>query len=224
MICTWARTRGVLYSLSAIALLLFSGCDVPSALAGKILPPETIHPKYTGLAGESIGVMVWTDRGLQIDYPSLNLDLANSIQKKLSAATDKPEEKGTIFPVQPASIARYMLDHPQFDMKEVTEVAPRFGVTRLIYVEVNDFGTRAPSSVELYRGHMETTLKIVEVAGEHARIGFSQNDIKTSFPPKVPEDGTPDGDDVRFYAGTVDAMSTEVVNQLVSHEAPDFDE
>jgi hypothetical protein len=215
---TIALGRAILLLMS-IALL--GGCDVPSAIAGKVLPPETIKPRYAGLKGQSIGVMVWTDRGLQIDYPSLSLDLANSIQKKLMASTDKPELKGSIFPVQPASIARYMLDHPSFDMKHVTEVAPRFGVTRLIYVEVDDFGTRAPASVELYRGHMEATLKVVEITGQTARVAFEQNAIKTSFPPKVPEDGTPDGDDVRFYSGTVDSMSTEVVNQVVSHENPD---
>jgi hypothetical protein len=208
-------------ALLAGLLLSLCGCDVLSAGADKLLPSDSVHPKYAGMKGESIGVMVWTDRGVSIDYPSLNLDLANSIQKKLVGASDAPELQGSIFPVQPASIQRYMLDHPAFDMKHVTEVAPRFGVTRLIYVEVNDFGTRAPASVELYRGHMETTLKVVEISGENAWVSYNENDVKASFPPKVPEDGTPDGDDVRFYGGTVDSMSTEIVNLLTTHDAPE---
>ena len=184
-------------------LLLLAGCEVPSAIAGKVLPGETIKPKYVGMVGQSIGVMVWTDRGVQIDYPSLNLDLANSVQKKLMSASNKSELKGAIFPVQPASIARYVIDHPHF------------------YAEVEEFGTRAPASVELYRGHMEATLKVIEISGDKASVVFEDNDLRCSFPPKVPEDGTPDGDDVRFYAGTVDAMSTEIINRLVSHEKAD---
>jgi hypothetical protein len=202
-------------------MLLASGCDVASALADKALPSDTIKAEYKGLQGQSVGVLVWIDRGLEIDYPSLNLDLANSIQKKLADGTDNSDLKGAIFPVQPASIARYMLDHPTFSTQEVTDFAPKFGVSRLVYVEVDDFGTRAPSSVELYRGHMEVTIHVVEVDGSKARVAYDRPEVRCSFPPKVPEDGTPDGDDVRFYGGTVDAMSTEVFNRLVSHENPD---
>jgi hypothetical protein len=222
-VCADKKALAVLFSLSSLLLVFLSGCDVPAALVGKGLPGETIKPKYAAMQGQSIGVLVWTDRGVQLDYPSLNLDLANSIQKKLMGNAKSPVLKGAIFPVQPASIARYVLDHPNFDVKNVTEIAPRFGVTRLIYVEVTDFGTRAQASVELLRGHMDATLKVVEVSGESAAVVYDDNALKASFPPKVPEDGTPDGDDERFYAGTVDAMSTEVVHRLVSYESPDID-
>jgi hypothetical protein len=209
-------------SLLLMLMLMGTGCDVPSALVGKIMPGETLRPKYTGLAGESIGVMVWTDRGVQVDYPTLNLDLASSIQNKLMAAAKNDEMKGTIFPVQPASIVRYQMEHPMIDMKNVADVAPQLGVTRLIYIEVNDFGTRAAASVELFRGSMITTLKVVESHGEKGHVAYEEDNIHAIFPPKVADDGTPDGDDVRFYAGTVDAMSTEIFNRLVSHESPDF--
>src|SRR5438132_10750195 len=84
---------------SILVLLLFlSGCEIPGALAGKIMPGETVQPKYVGLAGQSVGVLVWTDRGVQLDYPTLGLDLANSIQKKLAADIKKEELKKSSFP------------------------------------------------------------------------------------------------------------------------------
>ena len=210
-----------LYFTVFALLLLSGGCEIPGAIAGKVLPADTIQPKYVGFAGQSVGVMVWTDRGIQIDYPTLGLDLANSIQNKLAADTKKEELKNSYFPYQPASIARYQADHPAMDFKEVAEVAPKLGVSRLIYVEVDDFATRAVASVELFRGSMTTTIKVVEVDGNDARIAYEENEIKAVFPPKVPADGTPDGDDVRFYAGTVDAMSTEILHRLVSYEDED---
>src|SRR5437588_307573 len=84
-----------------------------------------------------------------------------------------------------------ILDPPSVEMKNVTEVAPRLGVTRLIYVEVEDFGTRAPASIELFRGSMTATLKVVEVSGDNAKVGYEENGIKAVYPPHVPEDGTP---------------------------------
>src|SRR5262249_21367891 len=154
-------------------------CEFPGIIAAKALPADTVKPKYVGFASQSVGVMVWTDRGVQVDYPSLGLDLANSVQRKLAEETKnkKEELKGTFFPVQPASIARYQIDHPTLDFKDVTEVAPKLGVTRLIYLEVEDFGTRAPASVELYRGSMSTSLKVVEIDGDHAAIPYSEQGI-----------------------------------------------
>ena len=208
-------------ALSMILPLCLCGCEFPGIIAAKALPAEMVKPKYVGFAGQSIGVMVWTDRGVQVDYPSLGLDLANSVQKKLAdeIKNKKEELKGSFFPVQPASIARYQMDHPTLDFKDVTEIAPKLGVTRLIYVEVEDFATRAPASVELFRGSMSISLKVVEINGDHATVPYSEQGIKAVFPPKVPPDGTPDGDDIRFYAGTIDAMSTEVVHRLVSYES-----
>jgi hypothetical protein len=187
--------------------------------AARLLPPETIHAKYVGLVGQSVGVMVWTDRGIATDYPSLSLDLANAIQNKLLASGKSDELKGATFPVRPASIARYQQDHPGLDFKNVTEIAPKLGVTRLIYVEVEDFGTRAPASVELYRGSMTTTVKVAEVKGQTASVPYEENDVKAVYPPKVTEDGTPNGDDYRFYLGTLDAMAQEITWKLVSHQA-----
>jgi len=221
MLHTTIRSRLLLLFLSTIGLIFIGGCEFPGIVAAKLLPAQTIQPKYAGFQGQSIGVLVWTDRGEQMDFPSLSLDLANSIHKKMLGNTDKPDLKGAIFPVPPASIARYVVDHPDFDNRHITEIAPRFGVTRLVYVEVDDFGTRAPASIELFRGHMECNIQVVEITGDRARVAYQESGIKAYFPPKVPEDGTPDGDDIRFYNGTVDAMSTEVVNRLVAHDAPE---
>ena len=118
---TFTFTRPLVTLCSLLLLSLTGGCNVGSVLADRLLPAETIKPKYVGLMGQSVGVLVWTDRGLQIDYPTLSLDLANSIQKKLIAESKSDELKQTIFPVQPASIARYQLDHPIYDVKNVTE-------------------------------------------------------------------------------------------------------
>ena len=42
---------------------ILTGCNVIGA-AARVLPATTIRPRYTGLAGQSIGVMAWADRGV----------------------------------------------------------------------------------------------------------------------------------------------------------------
>src|SRR5688572_11317539 len=81
------------------ALLLNSGCTVAGLLAGKASSIK-VKPHYVGLKGQSVGVMVWAPRATRIDFPELQLAVAQSIQKKLrNAQAAKAEELvGTQFP------------------------------------------------------------------------------------------------------------------------------
>ena len=68
---------------------------------------------------------------------------------------------------------------------------------------------------------MNVTLKIVEIDGHNAKVVYEENNINATYPPKVSQEGTPDGDDVAFYHGTIDATSTEIMYRLISHEEDD---
>src|SRR3954467_14758543 len=108
------------------------GCAI-LGVGAAMMPPPTIQPRYTGLAGEKVGVMVWTDPGIRIDWPAVQVDLANAVQNKLIANPKAKSLLKTTYPVQPASIARYQQDHPEVETMPVTEVAPRLGgLSRLI--------------------------------------------------------------------------------------------
>jgi hypothetical protein len=204
-------------------MLVFSpGCNV-LGVAAQALPPPTIQAQYKGLAGQSVGVLVWADRGVSVDWPALSLDSAQAIQIQLQQTQQKdPKMKelaGATFPVKPASILRYLRDHPELDYTDVKSVAPRFGVQRLIYVEIDDFSTRAAASLELYRGSMSGSMKVVEIdASGQARIAYEENDIKALFPPKVSEDGEVRGNDAQYYVGTVREFATRIVWRVVPHQ------
>src|SRR5438045_3725794 len=173
-----AAVFSILYLLSSILLFPLCGCNVVGA-AANALPPPIITPQYKGLAGQSVGVLVWADRGIHIDWPSLPLDTAGAIQNQLQAKQkDKLKElRDTQFPVKPASIIRYMRDHPELENTDITQVAPRFGVSRLIYVEVNDFSTRAAASLELFRGSMGGSMKVIEIQNGQAKVVYEENNL-----------------------------------------------
>jgi hypothetical protein len=197
-------------------------------MAYKLAPPPTIQPKYTNMAGQTIGVMVWADRGIRIDWPTLQIDLANSIDKKLKEQTKDAKGKdkaksliGSTYPVQPASILRYQKDYPEVEAMPITEVAPKFGVSRLIYVEVEDFATRSAQAVELFRGTLKAMVRVLEIADGKSTVVFEQS-IQASFPPKAPPEGVPNAGDMRTYVGTIDAAGTEVVHLFVPYQLEDW--
>ena len=80
----WNHTaRFIRHPLAFILLLtLLTGCPHDSTEGDR--KSEGNSPRfYAGLPKQSVGIMVWADRGILIDKPSLQLDLANQLQDTL---------------------------------------------------------------------------------------------------------------------------------------------
>lgn len=217
------------FILHPSSLLLFlTGCTAIGFVA-QALPRPPVKPVYIGFENQSVAVMVWADRGIRIDFPQISLNTATGIQTRLATPVDdkgKPKEmakefKGATFPYIPASVVRYQMEHPETDGMAITEVAPKLGVTRLIYVEVEQFQTRSDSAVDLFRGTMIGTLRVVEVNNGVAKIAYEENGIRVDFPKKSREEGVPELGDAKTYAGTVSIFSQEIVNKFIEHPADD---
>jgi hypothetical protein len=211
-------------SLLLCAALSLAGCNILSAfgaVAGKAIPTH-IQAAYKGLAGQTVAVMVWPERGLRIDNPYLQLDLAAGLQKKLQdiQESDKPDElKGTKFPFRADSLVRDQQDHPEIEALPVTEIASRYNVSRLIYIEVTDFSTRSEASSELYRGSIVGNMKVIEIdANGKSKEAFSKDDIRAFYPKDSPKEGLPIGTDTKIYQGTLDAFTTELSHQVYTYE------
>src|SRR4051812_33279443 len=89
---------GLMVGVAAAGVM--AGCNV-FGVAARMAPPPTIKAAYTGLAGQKVAVMVWTDRAMAIDWPTLQLDLARGINSRLDMAAKQekhPKElEGTTF-------------------------------------------------------------------------------------------------------------------------------
>lgn len=206
-----------------VCCLLLSGCAIFGVVAAKMAPLPTIQPRYANLGGQSAAIMIWTDPGIELDYPSLPLDLGSAIQKKLldvAAADPKRQKhlKDMTFPYPAASVVRFQQEHPEIEGQPVVEVAPRLsGITRLIYIEIDSFQTRAESAIELYRGEVTANLKVIEIENGKGTVAYSESGVTAIFPPKSPAEGVPNSTDLRIYRGVVDEFSTEVVCRFISY-------
>lgn len=199
-----------------------AGCNVLGAVASKLPKPE-IQAAYKGLAGKSVGIMVWADKSVLMDWPNLQVDTANNVINKLLAAqaAEVKDLKSTTYPYPPASYVKYQKEHPETDVQPVTQFAGKLGVQRLIYIEVNDLSTRADGGAVLFLGNIAVTLKIIEIDDKGVgTVAFSEN-IKKQFPDKAPKEGILNAADRTMYLGSVNAVTTEIVKRLIQH--PDDD-
>jgi hypothetical protein len=205
-----------------LALLLMpclSGCALLGVVASKVMPPASVPPKYKGLNDQSVAVLVWVERGIKIDWPQIQLDTAAGVQNKLQKSQkDKASElSGTKFPMSAATVVRFQEEHPEWAADSIEEVAPRLGASRVIYIEINNFQTRSDSSVELFRGTLSATVRVLEVNHGKARVVHTEEDIRTIFPEKGPEEGAPGLGDFEVYRRTIDAFTSGVANLFVTH-------
>jgi hypothetical protein len=209
-------------SLLGLMLLALNGCNVVGVLA-QAMPRDTIPPAYTKLAGQTVVVYVWADRGVRIDWPDIQFNLTSGVQSKLQEAqkADPIEIKDAKFPLGAASVARFQEDHPELESEPITRIAPMLNASRVIYVEISSFQTRSNDSVELYRGSITAIVKVLEVKDGKVSTGFEDRNVAAVFPPKSPEEGVADLSDEIVYQGTIKELATQIAIRFIHHSDED---
>jgi len=202
-------------------LLAINGCNVVGYLANGV--KSDIPAAYKGLAGQKVVVYVWADHGVRIDWPDIAFNLASGVQSKLQIAKDAKvaELKDMAFPMAAASVTRFQEDHPELEIEPIEHVAPMLQATRVIYVEISSFQTRANESVELYRGTMTAIVKVLEVKNGKVTTGFEDRNVAAIFPPKSTEDGVADLTDELVYQGVMKELATQITIRFIPHSEMD---
>lgn len=205
--------------LSVLMVPSLSGCAVFAQIAGAI--PNVEKPNYKNMANQSVAVMVWAEEsGVRVEWPRIHLDLAGMVQSKLQKMQKeyKPDElKLTRFPVSAASVAKYQEEHPEIAAQSIEEVAPKLGVSRVIYIEIHVFQTRPDQANELFRGTMSGSVRVIEVVNGKGRETFNDDSIRVTYPRSSTDEGLPAIGDFAIYNGTLDGFAEEVCKKFLPH-------
>ncbi len=203
--------------LLAGSICLPMGCTW-AGYGADIIPPADIAAAYPGLKDQHVEIMVWADRGVSGDHPSIEPDLARGLQDKLQQAQDaKADEVQNVRWVNADEVLRFQENHPEIQFDPVEKVAPRLPGTRLIYVEVASFSLHPNDVPDLSRGTADLMLKVVEVNGKVPKVAYQEQDISVVYPPNSPPEGVPDLQDAQVYHKTIDAMTTELAKRFITH-------
>lgn len=205
---------------TATLILPLSGCSV-LGLAGSAVTRTVVKPTYARLAGQSVAIMVATDRGTQIEFPRLQLDIAQDLTARMQGAQqNKADElKGTTFPdsASPNVIFAFQKNFPQHEFDPITDTAPKFGVLRLIYIEIDSFSLNPSDVVELFRGEISGTMRVLEVTAGKAKVAYTER-VTAHFPDQSPAEGRLDLNRSTTYRGSRNAFNVEVMKRFVAYE------
>jgi hypothetical protein len=106
--------------------------------------------------------MVWADRAVRIDFPNIQLDIANAVQARLENAPPKTLNFVS-FPVKPASIVRFQKDHPEIEGAPDRRHRAAASAHSADLHRARRFRHALEQSLDLYRGVIAATIKVVEV-------------------------------------------------------------
>ncbi len=223
------KSRTVLAAaLLSAALLSVAGCAQFGAGLGVIAQaiPRPVDAAYKGLAGQQTIVLVWADRGVRLDNPLLQEDVAAAVQDKLiNVQRDESPDalKGTTFPVSTATVIKYEDDHPETEFESAVDQAAKFNGSRVIYVEVTDFATHSEASLELFRGSMSGRLSVVETKDDGhgkvtAKVAYDGGPVQIVFPKDSPKDGLPNRRESEVAEKTINAFAEDVAKRFYKHD------
>jgi len=168
---------------------------------------KKVKAKFKGLAGKTVAVVVYTDRRTQYEFPDLNLTLSSAIASRL----DKNVSKIKVVP--PARVVRYQDENIYWEEMDKTDFGKALGADYVLYVPVEEFGTRLPDSSYLYQGRATCEPAVYDVTKlpQNSRV-YKGEKIRILYPEHEPAGALNEND--RQIRVTTEAMFADKLSKL----------
>ncbi len=172
---TW---RFPLILLTCAVGLASPGCKLFAGLVQVLPPPtKTVKAEFDGLAGHSVAIVVYVDRGTEIEYPTVRGEIAMELGAQLQ------KNVKNCFITDPSVVISYQDKNIEWDLTEKTKLCKTFQVDYLLYVSVNTFSTHEPGDRYMFQGQINADVSLYDAhKKEREAVVWKGRDIKSSFP------------------------------------------
>jgi hypothetical protein len=138
-----------------VACLVSTGCNPFTAIYFLfLLPPPKVPAACGALEKQTVVVLAYAGRSAQFEYAGIDNDLAKGVVREL-----RENVKG-IKLADPNEVRVWRDKHADF---ELADVGREFQATRVVYIEVEDFGLYEPQSTQLYRGSARVRVQVADM-------------------------------------------------------------
>ncbi len=170
---------GVIGSL-AIGVTLV-GCGLEGLVGGMAQNFEyakkiEVHPEYTGLANESVAVIVQTDMATMYEYPNVDLLMASGVAGRLQMHVEG------VRVLDPRLVNSWQFRTPQWSALAFGEMAERLNVNRIVYIDVYEYRLNPPGNRYLWDGVCAANVSIIERDSYDPDMFVDTFNIVTAFP------------------------------------------
>lgn len=160
---------------------MVTGCNLFRGAVLLMGPEQTrkVPAEYPHLAGKKACVIVWAEPYTLFDHPNVQLELAEHVRVALEGTV------AGLSCVPSRQIVDYQYSHPDWDRESPGRLGNRFGVERVVLLELTEYTTREPESQHLKRAHIAANVKVYDTAYPDAEPVY-KTAIETVYPPDGP--------------------------------------
>src|SRR5262245_23315495 len=165
------------------AAMLLNGCEVAELVGGMAQANEDqmlieVLPKYDGLQGHTVAVIVDADMSTLYEHPYVVAKLTNEVSAQI--VEHVPDCKGKV--QSPQAVLSWQYRTPQWSALPLGDLADQLNVDRVVHIDVLEYRLNPPGNRYLWEGVCVARVGIIERGGVDPDT-FSQTfDINAKFP------------------------------------------
>ena len=128
----------------------------------------------------SLAVLVMTPPGVDFDYPHAQVYLTDVVSQAIARYVEGVEFVGA------QEIDRFQRDDLDWLRLSVGELGEKFGVDRIVYLDVVQYTTTEENSVNLLRGRIWAEVSVYEMDAEEVDDPVYTGEVMMVFPEHAP--------------------------------------
>ena len=142
---------------------------------------ERVKAEYIGLKDQKIALIIFGQPGIDFEDPFARLDLALATEQAIiqNVKTTEFADQEEIQSFQRARLDWYSLP--------MSEIAAKFQVQRVLYLELIQFTIREIDTVNLLRGRIWAQLSVFEADSAQPDVPAYESEVEIVFPEQAPE-------------------------------------
>jgi len=190
------------------------GCNVAgyvADVAGGGETPVTVTAEYTGLANQSVAVLVSADMGILYRVPQAQLEITAAVNRELAGNVPG------ITVAEAREIVAFQTRNIYWDSATPAELAQRLNVTRLLRIDLEEYRLHEPGNTILYRGVISGRVSVMEADGARPDDAVYSTLVSAAYPPDNPH-GVPDADPLTIRKGVLDRFARRVGWKFHDHQ------
>lgn len=203
--------------LLSAALVILTAAALPAcgwlAHAQERQIGREVAAQYQGLQDKSLAIVVYADPAILFEYPDARKEVSAFLAKKFHAAMP------SVRMLDYNQVINWQNETMNWQALPEKDIGKHFGVDRVLYVELTDYGTRDPGAQDLLRGRIRAVARVFE-ADMPGNAAAWRGEYAVFWPETGP--ATYGGSDDRTARIRVlDRFSERVVNAFHDHRERD---
>ena len=213
-------TRRILLLILLVGLAATAGCDAINYMAylfAPAMPAKPVPAEFEGLEGHSVAVVIFADQQVQYEYPFARLTLGSAVAAELT------EQLKDVRVVDVRKVCRYQDENLYWETMDKTELARRLEADYVLIVDLLQYGTREPGSLNLYRGTIAAQPALYAAAREEHEAKIWGGKVTVTYP-SGEAGGVPATDDRGIRNTTERLFARELVRKFRKYKPGADDE